>query len=611
MASAGLSVGRARRGAAQRRQDAAERRPDTAARQRGGAIDRRLLAQSRQARVHLALACLLGAISAALIVAQASLLAYAIDRAAVHRASLPSLTGTLTALGAVLVARAAVGAGFDLSGRLGAVRVLSRLRGRLVERLLLERPADWAARAQERRTGELAATAVQGVDSLQAWFAGYLPQLVLAATVPLAVCVAVGSVDLPAAAILMTTAPLLVLFMILIGKRAAARTEQRRRALSLLSAHFLDVVRGLPELRAHRRESAQAATIAGVGERYREQTMATLRVAFLSALVLELCAMIGIALVAATVGLQLVDGALSLQAGLTVLLLAPEMYGPLREVGKQFHAGADGTAAAARIFDALGDGEEDRTRRRRAASGARHAPDPGVEPVRLSDVCHRYPGRALPTLDGLHLTLRPGEVTALTGSSGAGKSTVASLLLRLIDPTSGTLWCGDADLLDLDRDLWRRQIAWVPQRPTIFDGTVAENIALATPGAAHTAAGRRRVAAAAALAQADALIDDLPQGLDTLLGEQGRRLSAGQARRIALARAFMRERAGLLILDEPTAHLDPATAIELAAAIQRLAQGRTTLLISHDEGAAAIADRVVRLEGGALLAPATPAGAAR
>lgn len=563
----------------------------------GGALDRRLLAESASARRHLIVATLLGVLCAALVVAQASLLAYAIDRAAMHHATLRSLEPALIALGLVLAARAATSAGFELSGRLGASHTLAELRRRMTRRLLLEAPGQWAQNRQGRRTGELAATVVQGVDALQAYFAGYLPNAVLAGVVPLAVAVWVAVQDPIAAAILAFTAPLLIVFMILVGRRAAAKTGERRLALTLLSAHFLDVVRGLPTLRAHRRERAQERTLAEVGERYRAETMATLRVAFLSSLVLELCAMIGVALVAATVGLQLVAGALSLQAGLTVLLLAPEMYAPLREVGAQFHAAADGKSAAERIFEVL---DLPAAPHGAPLSHAQESADPGREPIRLRDVSLVYPGRSKPALQNIDLVLPAGRVTALLGQSGAGKSTIALLLMRLIEPSGGSVACGERDLRGLDAEQWRRQIAWVPQTPHIFEGTVAENIALgATPGSPQ-APDMDAVAQAARRAGAADFIGALPDGFHTRIGEGARRLSTGQARRIALARAFMRPDARLLILDEPTAQLDRATADEVIEATRRLAQGRTALLITHDPAVAAIADQTIALHDGRL-----------
>ncbi len=561
-------------------------------------VDRRLLAESRAARAHLALAGALGILSAVLIVAQAALLAYVIARAAMDHATLASLRAQLIALAAVLCLRALAGGAFELSGRWGAVRIMSELRGRLAQRLLLERPE---RRPATGRTGELANTAVQGVDALESYFAGYLPQLVLAVVVPLAVIAWAIALDPITAGILALTVPLLVAFMVLVGKGAGEQARGRWRALALLGAHFLDVVQGLQTLRAYGRERAQEHTLAEVGERYRAETMATLRVAFLSALVLELCAMIGMALVAATIGVQLVDGALGLQAGLTVLLLAPELYAPLRLVGQQFHASTDASNASELIFDTL-----DSSAAIARASGAGGAPwaggapipNPALAPVRFEGVAYAYPQRPGEVLSGLELELEPGVITALVGPSGAGKSTIATLLMRLADPTAGRITCAGVDLRALDPEDWRAQIAWVPQRPTLFAGTVAENIALYAPGAS-----RSQIEGAARSVGAEELVGGLPQGLDTPVGDGGRRLSAGQAQRLALARAFLAERP-LLVLDEPTAHLDEDSALALAGAIERLARGRTTLLIVHQAALSELADRVVTIRAGRLLAEA-------
>ena len=430
-------------------------------------LQRRLLAQTSAARPHVILACLLGVAAALLIVAQAALLAYVIYRSAIYGASLSSLTPQLIALAAVLLARACVTGGFELSGRLGATRVMSELRSRLARQLLIVCPD---GRPADMRTGDLAAAAVQGVDALESWFAGYLPQLVLACVVPLAVLGWVFAIDPVPGAILLMTVPILIVFMILIGRGAQSQTRARWQSLALLSAHFLDILRGLPTLIAHRREHAQAGTLAQVGERYRSETMATLRIAFLSAFVLELCAMIGTALVAATIGVQLVYGALSLQVGLTVLLLAPELYGPLRGLGQQFHSGNEGLAAAERIFAVLDRRPSLRPVAHTSAGSAVGAavPDPARAPVRLAGVSYEYPGRAGAALSELDLELAPGEITALVGPSGAGKSTIARLLMRLADPTAGRVSCGGVNLRELrSRALARTGGVGAPARAAV------------------------------------------------------------------------------------------------------------------------------------------------
>ncbi len=551
-------------------------------------IDRRLVRASSAVRAHLAVAAAAGTLGSGLIVAQAALLATVIARAAMRGATVAELKGDLIALGAVLASRAAIAGALELSGRTAAVRAMSQLRALLVSHLLLEAPG---RRPHDVRTGDLAADAVQGVDALEAYFAGYLPQLVLASIVPPVLLVWVGTVDLLTAVALAVTVPLLIAFMILIGRGAETQARRRLGTLELLSSHFLDVVRGLQTLRAHRRERHQARVLEQVGELHRRQTMATLRIAFLSALVLELCAMLGTAIVAATIGVQLVGGELTLRAGLTVLLLAPELYGPLRGVGLQFHSSADGAAAADRIFQAL----ERPVGERPVGERPARPPDPRRHAIELCRVSYEYPGRPGLALDSIDLSLAPGSLTALVGESGAGKSTLARLLARLADPSDGAILCGGADLRSVDPGAWRAQVAWVPQRPTLFAGTIAENVALAAPSAGPSA-----LRAAIAAAGLQPLIDSLPAGLETVIGEPGRRLSAGQGRRVALARAFLKD-APLLVLDEPTAHLDPDGADAMGEAIEMLARGRTTLLIVHHPSLARRAERIVAIHAGALV----------
>ncbi len=322
--------------------------------------------------------------------------------------------------------------------------------------------------------------------------------------------------------------------------------------------------------------------------------MGTLRVAFLSGTVLELAATLGVALVAVIVGVRLVEGGLGLEAGLTVLVLAPELYVPLRNLAAQFHASADGLAVAERLLD-LVDGEG------AASSGSASPPSARDLPVRLEGVSFAYPARPETVLDQVDLELRPGETVALVGPSGGGKSTIASLLLRLAEPTKGRLTVGTVDLAACKAESWRAQIAWVPQHPTIFRGTVADNIRLG-----DASADDDRVRAAAELAGADAVVDRLPNGYETVVGEGGRPLSAGELQRIALARAFLRD-AALVILDEPTANLDPASAALVGDAVERLRRGRTVLLIVHRPELAALADRVLELRGGRIVEPAAVA----
>ncbi len=365
-----------------------------------------------------------------------------------------------------------------------------------------------------------------------------------------------------------------------------------------MSTHFLDVVRGLPTLRAFNRSQAQVERLGEVGEQYRRATMATLRLSFLSGAVLELASTLGVALVAVTIGVRLDRGGIGLQAGLVALLLAPELYLPLRQLGARYHASADGLAVADRMLTLLERPAEI------GAGGSLAPPSPATAAVRLEGVSFSYPSRAGLVLDGLDLELWPGELVVLAGESGAGKSTVASLLLRLAEPASGRVTVGGVDLAGCSTEAWRRLVAWVPQRPTVFHGTVAAQIRLGDPAATD-----EQVRRAGREAGADAFVRALPNGYDTVVGDGGRPLSAGEARRLALARALVRD-APLLVLDEPTADLDPASARLVGDAIARLRGTRTVLLIAHRPELAALADRVVVLAGGRAVVPAESEAAA-
>ena len=545
-------------------------------------VDRRLLRSVRAARIPLLLAILLGAATAVLLVVQASLLGKVIAGSFPGGDTLGDVASILWTLAAVVILRALCAGGFETSGRIGAGRVMSELRLRITRHLLGARPTG----LRDQRTGELVTTAVQGVDALEVYFARYLPQLVLAVLVPAVILVWIFPKDVAAGAILLVTLPVIVIFMVLIGLGARSATEKRWRTLSLLSAHFFDVVRGLETLRANDRAQAQVETLREAGDLYRRETMATLRIAFLSSLVLELAAMLGTALVAATIAIQLINGNLSFETGLAVLILAPELYLPVRMVGQQFHASADGLAAAQRCFEVL-----DAPPTVSSPANPVPAPDPAREAIVLDEVVFSYPEREATVLDRLSLRVEPGERVALVGPSGIGKSTVAAVLLRLLEPAAGRVSCGGVDLLDVDPDAWRQRTAWVPQRPTLFNGTIAENVAFAEPGATNA-----QVSEACRSAGLEEVARTLPEGLDTPIGEAGRRLSAGEAQRVSLARAFLRD-APLLILDEPTAHLDAESSAQVGETIARLAAGRTTLLIVHRPALARSADRVIELKG--------------
>ena len=565
-----------------------------------GPVDPRLLRYARAARGYLVVTVALGLAGTALILAQAGLLARALATAARGEVA-GALAGTLTALLIVVLMRAAVSYGGEVTALRAAATVKSQLRSALTARALRLGPG-WLGR---QRAGEIATLSTRGLDGLDSYFARYLPQLVLGVLVPIAVLARVAAADWISAVVIAVTLPLIPVFAVLVGWHTKAQTRRQWRLLAILGGHFLDVVEGLPTLKVFGRARAQEEVIAKVTDDYRRTTMATLRVAFLSALVLELAAAVATALVAVEVGLRLLYGHLGYETALLVLLLTPEAFLPLRAVGAQFHASMEGAAAAGRAFEILdtpvpdGPGAPAAAPTATAAAAPTVTADLRVAEISLDGITVTYPGRPRPALDGVSLTIAPGERIVLTGPSGAGKSTLLALLLRFVAPAAGTIEAGGVDLAATDLEQWRRQIAWVPQQPYLFSGTAADNIALGQSGASRGAIGR-----AARLAGAAEFIESLPSGYDTPLGERGLRLSAGQRQRIALARAFLRD-APLLLLDEPTAHLDPAGARLIASALDTELAGRTVILISHGRGwSVGAGGRALSLEHGTLVASA-------
>jgi len=548
------------------------------------ALDPRLLRYARATRVFLFVSVGLGVLGALLIVAQAWLLADVVAGAFVSGRGLAQLRTPLEALLCVVLARAVVAWAAELGANRSSARAKSQLRAALLERVAELGPngSHGPGGSRERRTGELAILATRGIDALDGWFSLYLPQLLLAVIVPVVVLAVVLVKDWISAAIIAVTIPLIPLFMALVGATTRERMDRQVRILERLGGHFLDVVAGLPTLKVFGRARAQAAAIAGITDRYRRSAMATLRVAFLSSLILELMATISVALVAVAIGLRLMGGALDLRSGLFVLVLAPEAYLPLRQLGANYHASAEGMAAAEQVFAVL---EEPV-----APRGTRSdVPDPALAAVEIEGLRVSYAGRGEAALDGVSLTVRAGEVLALAGPSGCGKSTLLAVLLGLIAPERGVVRVGGVDLAELDPTAWRARLAWVPQRPHLFAASVAENVRL---GRDH--ASDEDVEAAIAAAGLADVVAKLPQGIDTVLGDRGAGLSAGERQRVALARAFLRD-APLLLLDEPTANLDGQTEQEVLQTVRRLSQGRTVLLVAHRPALLALADRVLSL----------------
>ncbi len=572
-------------------------------------IDQRLLAEARIAQWALFLSVGLSVAAALAVIGQALLFTHVIDRVFLRGNDLTGIAGWLILLALVIGLRALLsGASAMTAGRV-AIRVKADLRRRLMAHLIALGPLY----TQGERSGELTLTATEGIDKLDAYFRDYLPGAINAVLLPLLILLFVVPLDWLTFFVLLITAPLIPLFMALIGMAAGALAQRQFEDMQFLGAHFLDVMQGLLTLKLFNRSQHQTETITRITDQFRMATMHVLRVAFLSALSLEMLATLSVAIVAVEIGVRLLNGGIGFQQALFLLVIAPEFYMPLRTLGAKFHTGTEGKAAAARIFEVLDTDvfltptnfqfalSPTQVGRGEHVGVQLNAPTPAaLERIRFEDVHFAYEeGRA--ALAGLSFEIAAGQRVALVGASGSGKSSTANLLLRFIAPQSGRVMIGSTDLQTISPEIWRQQIAWVAQKPYLFNTTIADNIRLSQPDASID-----EIMAAAQAASAHEFITNLPQGYETLCGERGLRLSGGQAQRIAIARAFLRD-APLLILDEATANLDPATEAEIDAALTRLIAGRTVLLIAHRLRTVEKADQIVVLDRGRVVEQGTHA----
>ena len=549
-------------------------------------MDRELFRQVKSARKFLALAVVSGLLVTFATIAQMALLSEVVSRVFLGGQSLGRVEELILFLLFAAAARAGLVWVREVVSQRGAILIKTELRERFFARLMKLGPAF----TKNERTGELVSTAVEGVERLDAYFGRYLPQVALSALVPLSIFLYLMPVDWISGLLLLGAAPVVPILMIAVGKHAESHIQHQWRSLSRMSAYFLDTLQGLTTLKVFGLSASEGETVANVGERFRKKTLKVLRYAFVSGLVLEFTVSIAIAVVAVELGIRLLRGDIAFQPAFLVLLLAPEFYRPLRDLGVSRHAGMEGKAAAERIFEVLNtaapsDGE----------AGSVTTPEGSLD-IELSRVSFTYPDASQPALSGVSLTLPAGTTTALVGRSGAGKSTLVNLLLRFMEPESGKMKANGVGISELAVEGWRERVALVPQRPYLFYGSVFENIRLARPEA-----GREEVERAAELAGAAGFIRRLPEGYETGIGERGARLSGGEAQRIAIARAFLKD-APLLILDEPTSSLDPESEKVVRRAVERLAEGRTTLIIAHRLNTIHDADRIAVLDAGRVEA---------
>jgi ATP-binding cassette, subfamily C, bacterial CydCD len=553
--------------------------------------------QINTARRWLLFTIVLGLAGGLLTVVQAWLIARIVQRTFTHGFTIDSLNPLFIILIAVVALKALTAWAREVFGFQAGAAVRERVRHDLTAHLVAVGPVG----LNTLPAGGLVSNTLDQVEALHNFVAHYIPQLALAALLPVAMLVFIFPISWAAGGILLVTAPLIPLFMILVGMGAESISQRHFQALARMSAHFLDVLRGLPTLKIFDRSKAQAAEIQEVSRQYRRRTMAVLRVAFLSSAVLEFFSSIAIALVAVYLGMYYLgymhfgdySRPIDFASGFFILLLAPDFFLPLRELGAHYHARADAVGAAGeilKIFDLPPAGLQPMPGR--AMTGA-----PGI--IRFESVSVHYATRPRPSIDDISFTIKNGEKIALVGASGAGKSTLIHLLLGFIQPTAGRILIDGVPQKELSQSDWRRQIAWIGQSPMLFSGAVRDNIRLARPEAEED-----QIETAARHAGVMEFTAQKESGLGSEVGEQGRRLSLGQAQRVALARGFLKQ-APLLLLDEPTASLDICTEARILADLKSWAQGKTLVMATHRPAPLALADRILIFEQGRLVADGT------
>ena len=549
-------------------------------------FSRRLFIQARAHTTKMALAVAFGWLGGVATILQAWFIARTINDVFLLGISLALVTPLLWALGAIMVTKALLAFLAENTANQLSTGIRAGLRRELIAKITRLGPAYTFG----ERTGELSLTLLDGVESLDAYFSQYLPQLALSASLPLTILFLVFPIDLLTGVVFLLTAPLIPFFMMMIGRYGEQLTHKQYASLSILSAHFFDVMQGITTLKVFGRSKYQTGVIRSISDQYREITMRVLQVTFLSSLALELLATLSTAIVAVEIGFRLLWGRLDFLPAFFILIIAPEFYFPLRQLGLKFHAGMTGVSAALRIFEVLDQPEPEPSNTQ--ASSLTHLPSKKVQSLELRDVVFEYPSRDAFRLNGITMSFKRGQMTALVGKTGAGKSSIINLILRFILPTHGVLLADGIDIATLPLAEWRSLVGYVPQTPTLFFQTIRENLLFAKPDASD-----EQITQACQQSGILNFIRSLPDGFDTLVGERGSRLSGGQAQRLALARAFLKD-APIILLDEPTANLDPELEADMLASLKAIAPNKIVIVIAHRPSTALAADNVFLLQEG-------------
>lgn len=539
-------------------------------------VDPRLFRYARSTRRFFVISVLVGALTALFVILQAWFLSSILVDVIGNGNSLGSVSFAITALILSFGARAILIWISDTVATRSAGTAKSELRQAAMSALIDQGNAGMSS-------AEISALATRGIDALDNYFARYLPQLVLAVIVPISIIIVIFTQDLISALIVVFTVPLIPVFMILIGMFTQQKVDRQWKTLTRLSGHFLDLISGLPTLKIFGRAQTQVKIIEKVGAEYRSSTMGVLRISFLSSLVLELLASLSVALVAVSIGLRLAEGQISFSIGLFVLILAPEVYLPLRLIGQHFHAAAEGLGAADKLFSLI---ESDKLN---AISGIEVDDGPVIEITNL-EVMH--PGSDNISLSSTTFTAQPGTVTAIVGMSGTGKTTLLRALLGVIPIFGGTIHLGQTPISEVSLTSWHKQIGWLPQEPHFFASDLSGSPTIRSVVDLTGEASDTKIWEV--LESSHIAAEIRPIGLDYVL-QSGTGLSGGQLQRLALARALMGD-PSVLILDEPTAAVDSASELLIAQTLRVFADTKgTVILVAHRPGLLRIADQIVRV----------------
>ena len=550
-------------------------------------LDRRLLLLAKQYPIPFIASILFGLLGGIALIGQASLLSRIIDTIFLKHTGLENILKLLFLFALFSIFRALFNWTSESEANRGTLKIKQSLHKRLMEKLSALGPA-YTGSVQ---SGKLSVNLLKGVESLDPYFSQYIPQLALSSLIPLTILAVVFPTDVFSGFILLTTAPLIPLFMLLIGKAAKKVTAKQWETLSRMSGNFLDVLQGLTTLKLFGRSRERKQSIFEISEAFRHATMKVLKVAFLSSLALELVGTIGTAIIAVSIGLRLWNGSIGFESALFILLLTPDFYLPLRQLGTKFHAGMEGVSAAHDIFTLLDKSEPEKE----ITAHPSGALDYSRENIVFENVKFCYDGSGTYALQQINCTLKPCNTIAITGPSGAGKTTFINLLLRFIDPCGGAIMIGDKALQSIEREQWLQRVAWIPQHPYFFNATLRENLLLAKKDATED-----ELMTAVEYCRLGSFVDSLPQGLDTHIGEQGTRISGGEAQRLSFARAFIKD-APILVLDEPTSHTDPTLEQELLESMNSLTKGKTSVIIAHRLSTVKDADHILVFDKGRIV----------